>query len=147
MKLSAKFDADLLLYLLSHFECDGHTVHRLTQQCLPPTLTYTVKSSLFTHAHSSPLSLAARLHRCPANHSHYIKNGWTFSRQTRSHSGTVVCTHVHSRLTSVHTAVLLLQEAPCPSLLPWFPRWSSRIQGLIPPYTLPLLPSLQALPH
>ena len=30
-KLNAKFDADLLLYLLSHFECDGHTVHMLTQ--------------------------------------------------------------------------------------------------------------------
>ena len=26
-KLNAKFDADSLLYLLSHFECDGHTVH------------------------------------------------------------------------------------------------------------------------
>ena len=26
-KLHAKFDADLLLYLLNHFECDGHTVH------------------------------------------------------------------------------------------------------------------------
>ena len=35
-KLNAKFDADLLLYLLSHFECDGHTVHMLTQWHLPP---------------------------------------------------------------------------------------------------------------
>ena len=34
-------------------------------------LTSAVKSSLFTHAHSSPLSLAARLHQCHANHSHY----------------------------------------------------------------------------
>ena len=32
--------------------------------------------------HSSPRSLAARLHWCCANHSHYINNGWTFSRQT-----------------------------------------------------------------
>ena len=30
-KLNAKFDADLLLYMLSHFECDGHTGHMLTQ--------------------------------------------------------------------------------------------------------------------
>ena len=30
-KLNAKFDADLLLYLLIHFECDGHTVCLLTQ--------------------------------------------------------------------------------------------------------------------
>ena len=63
-KLNAKFDADSLLYSLSHFECDGHTVHMLTQRRLPPPLTSTVKSSLFTHAHSSPLSLATRLHWC-----------------------------------------------------------------------------------
>ena len=49
---------------ISHFECDSHTVHMLTQQCLPPPLTSTVKLSLFTHAHSSPFSLAARLHQC-----------------------------------------------------------------------------------
>ena len=50
--------------------------------CLPPSLTSTVKSSLFTHVHSSPLSLAARLHRCCTNCSCYINNGWTFFRQT-----------------------------------------------------------------
>ena len=61
-KCNTKLDADLLLYLLSHFECDSHTVHMLTQQRLQPPLTSTVKSSLFMHAHSSPLSLAARLH-------------------------------------------------------------------------------------
>ena len=66
-KLNAKFDADLLLYLLSHFECDGHTVHRLTQWYLLPPLTSTVKSSLFMHVYSSPLSLAARLPSCCAN--------------------------------------------------------------------------------
>ena len=81
-KLNAKFDADLLLYLLSHFESEGHTVHMLTQQCLLPPLTSTVKLALFTHAHSSPLSLAARLHWCRTNRFHYINNGWTFSGQT-----------------------------------------------------------------
>ena len=30
-KPNAKFDADSLLYSLSHFEYDGHTVHMLTQ--------------------------------------------------------------------------------------------------------------------
>ena len=44
LKLNAKFDVDSLLYLLSHFECDSHTVHMLTQQRLPPPLTSTVKS-------------------------------------------------------------------------------------------------------
>ena len=29
-----------------------------------------------------PVSLAARLHQCRANCSHYINNGWTFSGQT-----------------------------------------------------------------
>ena len=60
-KLYTKSDANSLLYLLSHFECHSHTVHMLTQWCLPPTLTSTLKS-LFTHVNSSPLSLAARLH-------------------------------------------------------------------------------------
>ena len=55
-KLNAKFDVDSLIYSLSHFECDDHTVHMLIHQCLPLPLTSTVKSSLFTHAHSSPLS-------------------------------------------------------------------------------------------
>ena len=40
--------------------------------CLLPPRTSTVKSSLLTHAHSSPLSLAAWLHPCHANRSHYI---------------------------------------------------------------------------
>ena len=81
-KLKAKFDADLLLSLLSHFECDSHTVHMLTQWRLLPPLTSTVKSSLFMHVHSSPLSLAARLHAYHTHHSHYINSGWTFSGQT-----------------------------------------------------------------
>ena len=58
LKLNAKFDADPLLDSLNHFVCDSHTVHTLTQRCLLPPLTSTVKSSLLTQAHSSPLSLA-----------------------------------------------------------------------------------------
>ena len=80
-ELNTKFDADLLLYSLSHFEYNRNTIHMLTQQHLPPPLTSTVKSSLFIHVHPSPLSLAARLHQCCTNHSHYFNNGWTFSRQ------------------------------------------------------------------
>ena len=37
-KLNAKFDADSLLYSLSHFGCDGHTAHMLTHGHLPPPL-------------------------------------------------------------------------------------------------------------
>ena len=58
---------------------DSHTVHMLTQQLLLPTLTSTVKLSLFKHGHSSPLSLVSRLHWCRVNCSLYINNGWTFS--------------------------------------------------------------------
>ena len=58
------------------------SVPMLTQWRLLPPLTSTVKSSMFMFAHFSPLSLAARLHRCHANHSNYINNGWTFSSQT-----------------------------------------------------------------
>ena len=39
IKLNTKSDADLLFYLLSHFECNGHTVHMLTQQHLLTTPT------------------------------------------------------------------------------------------------------------
>ena len=85
-KLKAKFDADLLLYWLSHSECDDHLVHMLTQWRLPPPLTSTVKLSLFMHAHSSPLSLAVRLHQCHTNCSHYINNGRNFSGQTLCYS-------------------------------------------------------------
>ena len=52
----------------------------LTQRCLPPPLTSTVKSLLFTvlnNVHSSLLSLASRWHQCCANHSYYMNNGWT----------------------------------------------------------------------
>ena len=77
-KLNEKFDADLLFYSLGCFECDSHTVHMLTQQCLLPPVTSSVKFSLFMHVRSSPLSLAARLHWC-VNRSPYINIGWTFS--------------------------------------------------------------------
>ena len=92
-KLNTRFDADSLLYLLSHFECNSHMVHMLTQQCLLPPLSSTVKSSLFTQVHSSPLSLIARLHRSHANLSHYINNGWTFSGQTLYMSVSILITH------------------------------------------------------
>ena len=78
-KPNAKFDADSLLCSLSHFECDGRTVHMPTQRCLPSPLASTVKSSSFTHMHPSPLSLAGRSHWCRTNHSRRINNGWTFS--------------------------------------------------------------------
>ena len=61
-KLNSKFDADLLLYLLSHFECDGHTVHMLTQWRLLPPLTSTVKLSLFMHAYVQSPWLPGYIH-------------------------------------------------------------------------------------
>ena len=39
-----------------------------------------VRLSLFMHVHPRPLSLAARVHQCHTNCSHYINNGWTFFR-------------------------------------------------------------------
>ena len=86
-----------------HFEWDSHTAHTLTQWCLPPPLTSTVKSSLFAHAHSSPLSLAVRLHRRLANSSHHINIGWNFPRLcTYSHTS-VLC---HWDLLYFHSFVL-----------------------------------------
>ena len=80
-KLNTKFDSDSLLYSLSHFECDGHTVHMLTQWHLPPPLTSTVKLSLFTHTQSSPLFLAANYIDVVQAILIILKNGWIFSGQ------------------------------------------------------------------
>ena len=78
VKLNAKFDANSLLYSLIL----NVMTTQYTQQHLLPPLTSIAKSSLFMHAHSSPLFLAARLHWCHTNHTRSIKNGWTFSTQT-----------------------------------------------------------------
>ena len=96
-KLNAKFDADLLLYFLSNFECDSHTVHTLTQWCLLPTLTSTVKSSVFTHVHSRPLSLAAQLYPCRSNRTHYTDSAWTFSNRPHIFICVYVLESIHKR--------------------------------------------------
>ena len=75
-----------LFYSQSYFDCTSHTVHMLTQWCLLPPLTSTVKLSLFMHVHSSPLSLAARLHQCHANHFRYINNGMAGLFPDRPHN-------------------------------------------------------------
>ena len=66
-----------------------------------PLQTTTVKSSLFTHAHSSPLSLASRLHQCHANCSHYINNSWaTFVHiHTHAYMNTHIYTHIYTHST------------------------------------------------
>ena len=61
------------------------TQYTWSLRCLLPPLTSTVKWSLFTHAHSSSLSLAARLHWCHMDCSHNINNGWSFCGQTLVH--------------------------------------------------------------
>ena len=83
---------------LMHICCSTHSVLLnamgtqypclLNGVCLPPLLTNTVKLSLFTHAHSSPLSWATRLYGCCANHFWYINNGLTFSRHIFIHKHT-----------------------------------------------------------
>ena len=60
-KLHGKFDADLLLYSLSYFECYGHTVHMLTQWHLPPQLPSRVKLLLFMHMHFQPTLLGCHI--------------------------------------------------------------------------------------
>ena len=78
-KLNAKFDADSFLYSVilivtaTQYTCSLNGIYHPH---------WPVKLLLFTHVHSSRLSLAARLHQCCTNHSCYISNGWTFSGQT-----------------------------------------------------------------
>ena len=133
-KFNAKFNADSLLYLLSHFECDGHTVHMLSQQPLPPPLTSTVRLSLFMRMHSSPLSLAAKLYGCHANHSHYVNNGWTFSGQTYSlHVSNNSSPGIHPReikiyihtktcrWTFITTILVIVKSVKHPNVHHWWP--------------------------
>ena len=54
-KLNAKFDADSLLYWLSHSYATSTQYTCSLTGHLPPPLTSTVKSSLFMHACSTPL--------------------------------------------------------------------------------------------
>ena len=61
-----------------------HSTHTQTAGRLLPPLTSTVKSWLFMHVHSSPLSLATRVHGCHTNHSRHTNNSWSFSGQTSS---------------------------------------------------------------
>ena len=72
-----------LMQKLMQIHCSTHSVilNAMTTQytcllnwSLPPSLTSTVKSSLLTYVHSSPLPLTARLHWYFANYSHYINN-------------------------------------------------------------------------
>ena len=90
-KLNAKFGADSLLCWLSYFECDGHTVHVLTQWCLlPPWLVHWGRRHSHMHilVHSPWLPGYMDVAQTWANHSCCINNGWTFSKQT---SCTTIC--------------------------------------------------------
>ena len=142
--LNAKFDEDSLLYLLSHFGWDGHTAHMLTQWHLPPPLMSTVKLSLFTHVHSGPLSLAARLHRCFANCSHYINNGWTFKKSFLCcYSITVVsiflhlpssacpCLCSHSQFPHCCPSPKVIHTCPLTSLFPSFHHYPPLLSSLV----------------
>ena len=66
----------------------------LTQQHILPLLTSTVKSSLFTHVHSTPFSSAARWHQCHANHSHILTMARLFP--DRLHICMCVCVYVYT---------------------------------------------------
>ena len=82
-KLDAKSDADLLLYSRSHFECNGHTGHTLTQGLLPPPLTNKYSEVVIVHTCASQSTLlGCQVTSMSHKHSHYIHNGWTFSEET-----------------------------------------------------------------
>ena len=80
-KLNAKLDADLLLYSLSHFECEATQYTCSLNSIYCPLLTSTVKSSLFMMyipVHSSSLSVYINVVQTIL----IINNAWTFSGHT-----------------------------------------------------------------
>ena len=77
-KVNTKFECRFIALLAQSFWIGwSHSTHSHSTVSTAP-LTTTVKSSLFTHVHSSPLALAARLHQCHTNCSCHINNSWTF---------------------------------------------------------------------
>ena len=80
-----------------------------TQRRLLPPWTSIVKSSLFTHAHSSLLSWAARLHRSCANHSCYTMAGLFPGRPHMCCKGWLSCTHQCKR--GMCLSILLLIQS------------------------------------
>lgn len=85
---------------LCHFECEGTQCTCSVNSIYPPTLTRTVKSSLFPRAHPSPCSLGPGHADDHANRSCYINNGCTFP-------GLNIHTHTHTRLFTFLTFYLL----------------------------------------
>ena len=95
----------------------------LTQWHLLPPLTSTLKSSLFTHVHSGPLSLAARLHGCHTRCSPYVNNFWPSSGQNstctythahihmhlHTHKHTCMHKHVHMQFVLIYMSVYITQ--------------------------------------
>ena len=77
MRIRCSTQSVILNAIATQYTCALNGIYHST-----PPLTSTVKSSLFMHVHSSPLSLAARLHRCHTNRSCYINNSWTAFWQT-----------------------------------------------------------------
>jgi hypothetical protein len=66
-----------LICSLSHCECDGYTVHKLSQQCLTADWLAPRESDCSrTHSKVS----AAKLHQGHATGSWFIQNGWILSR-------------------------------------------------------------------
>ena len=81
-KLNTKFDADLLLYSVilnataTQYTCSLNGIY------CPHWLVLWSRHCSHMCIPVPSLWLAARLHQWSANHSLYINNGWTFSRQT-----------------------------------------------------------------
>ena len=80
-KLKAKFDADLLLYFLSHFECDIHTIHMQSTASTTPTDQYSEVVIVQACSFQSTL-LGCQVASMSCKPFLYINNGCTFSRQT-----------------------------------------------------------------
>ena len=75
-------------------ECDGHTVHELSQRRLT-AVRLAPRESNFTDAREGLLWLAAKLHQVHATGSRDIQNGWIFSEQP-SYTYTCISLYVPS---------------------------------------------------
>ena len=113
-----------------------------------------VKLLLFTHVHSSRLSLAARLHQCCTNHSCYINHGWIFSGQASYFSLKVSLILFFTyflflfKYSCLHFPPSTPPAPPIPTSHPW--SYPSLALSMCPLYMflddLPVFPPLSPLP-
>ena len=108
--LMAKFNADSLLYSLSDFECDSHTVHMLIQGIYHPH--WLVSEVIIVHACTFQSTLLGCQFTSMSHTCSHINSGWTLSGQTSYIIKNVIIIIVPWKLRDVPILFIFIPLAP-----------------------------------